>query len=104
MSKVAAAALLSALVLGCAEGQQVQAPAPPRPFWFQMSDFTRPGHVSTWDYNDPPVSACGQMLGGLLAGAAGGRPNLPPESTPPSPKPPKVIAPDPLLGTLQGPQ
>jgi hypothetical protein len=63
-----AAALLSALLMGCAEGQQER--VPPHPFWFQKTDFVRPGHVSTWDYNDPPVSVCGQLLGCILGGSA----------------------------------
>jgi hypothetical protein len=102
MIRVTAAALLSALVLGCAEGQQEQAPAPPRPVWFQKSDFVRPGHVSTWDLNDPPVSACGRLFGGILAGAAPKGMGVTPEAV--SPPPQKVIAPDPLLGTQQDPK
>jgi hypothetical protein len=69
MTKVAAVAFLFALVTGCAEGQQDR--APPRPIWFLKTDFTRPDHVSTWDFNDPPISVCGGLLGGLLSGLAG---------------------------------
>jgi hypothetical protein len=64
-----AAALLFALLMGCAEGQQER--VPPRPLWFQRTDFVRPGHVSTWDCDNPPVSVCGQVLGTILTGLAG---------------------------------
>jgi hypothetical protein len=53
---------------GCAAAQQEHQPS--RPFWFQRSDFTRPGNAETWQKQDQPLSICGESLGGLLKAMA----------------------------------
>jgi hypothetical protein len=62
---------LLALCLVLAAGCATTPPEPPRPFWFQKTDFTRPGDPSTWRLDDPPISVCGTILGGALRAAAG---------------------------------
>ncbi len=83
MRQAAVAVFLFGLV-GCAEGQQER--TPPRPFWFRKTDFVRPGHVSTWDFNDPPISVCGQVVGCLLSGFAHYQPAPPAPAPSPPPR------------------
>ena len=68
MRWVVALASFSFLMVGCATADQDRQPS--RPFWFQKTDFTRPGHASTWQDHDPPLSVCGETLGGLLKALA----------------------------------
>ncbi len=62
---------LLALCLVLAPGCATTSSEPPRPFWFQKTDFTRPTDPSTWRPDDPTLSVCGSMLGAVLRGLAG---------------------------------
>ncbi len=62
---------LLALCLFLAAGCATTSSEPPRPFWFQKTDFTRPTDSSTWRADDPTLSVCGSILGGVLRCLAG---------------------------------